>query len=272
MSCLTNTMVFPVVRSDLIVQCLDSFWQYSDRDTHRVIVVDQSKNGLPDLVGTGLAHLVVRSYRNLGFSKACNTGIRLSDTEYVTVCNDDTFFFDARWWSGITKVFERVQEACAINPSTPRMPGWGFGKDGYIHIADIGSREKCTNDGVWELLMDKTPLRGLCRGICTWCTTFSMPRLRQFNVLGDRGQLFDEHWYPGSGEDYDLNARIFRAGGIAVGTHESWVWHDWGKSKDFSDKDMSRPSWNKIGDLWEPGFTPQGGSARKTTEVWIDEL
>lgn len=270
MSC-CNTMVFPIVRTDLIVPCLESFWRVSDRDAHRVIVIDQSRNGLPDLIGAKLAHMHIRVYRNQGFAKSANTGIRLADTEYVTVCNDDTFFFDARWWGGIVGVFERVPEALAINPSTPRMPGWGFGREGYIHIADIDSREKCLAPGAWELLMDKTPLRGLCRGICTWCTTFHMPRMAQSGVLGSKGHIFDERFYPGSAEDYDVNARIFRAGGVAVGTHESWVWHDWGKTKD-ADKELSRPSWNKIGELWEDGFTVQGGSARKTDEVYIDSL
>ena len=271
----TNTMVFPVVRSDLLRDALESFWRVSDRDEHRVIVVDQSKLGLGDL--GDLVHIHLRLYRNLGFSKAANTGIRLTDTEYVTICNDDVLFFDERWWPGITTIFARAKNIVAVNPSCPRIPGWSLGQAEPQHIAEMDDREKCLEEGAFDLLMEKTPLRGLVRGICMWCTAFSLPRLLGNDLLGEKGQLFDERFYPGGGEDYDLNARIFRAECQAFGTHTSWVWHDWGMSKDAKGHDgmpqiSSRPAWNKIGEIWEAPFSVQGRSARKEKAIHIEPL
>jgi GT2 family glycosyltransferase len=270
-------MVFPVVRSDLVKPALWSFLGTCDRSIHRIIVVDQTKDGLGNLVREGFCDMHIQAYRCLGFAKAANTGIRLADTEYVTICNDDVFFFDKRYWDGITSIFDRVENAVAVNPSCPRIPGWSLGKKDPEHIAGIDSAEKCKEEGVWDLLKEKTPFRGLVRGICMWCTTFSIPRLMERGLLGNRMQLFDEKFFPGSGEDYDVNARIFRDNGVAVGTHESWVWHDWGMSKDRHGHDgegmiSQRPTWNKIGDLWEAPFTVYGSSKRKTAEIFLDVL
>jgi hypothetical protein len=44
--------------------------------------------------------------------------------------------------------------------------------------------------------------------------------------------LFDEKFYPGGAEDYDMDGRIYADGYRTVGTTSSWVWHWWGKSKD----------------------------------------
>jgi len=268
-----NTIVFPVVRTDLIKHALGSFWQHNDRELHRVIVIDQSRTGLDDLVNAGLAHAHLRVHRNLGFAGASNRGIRLADTRYVTVSNDDVIWFDPRWWEGVMKIFNRDEKMVAVNPSCPKLPGWSFGDKVDRYIAGADSPEKCD----WDTLKKETPLRGLVHGICMWCTTFDMSRLSDIGVIGDRGHLFDERFYPGGSEDYDLNARIFRAGGLAVGTHESWLWHYWGKSKDEKGHDgmapiAEKPAWNRMGDLWEKGFTVQGGSARKTDEVYTDSL
>lgn len=272
-----NTTVFPVIRSDLIIPALRSFWEFNDRDLHRVIVIDQTQHGLADLVNAKLAHIHLRIYKNLGFAGAANRGFRLADTEYVTISNDDCLWFDSRWFQGIEEIFTRVKNAIAVNPSCPKIPGWSLGKKEPEYIGDMDTPAKCLEDGAWERLIKETPYRGFVRGICMWATTFSMPRLREFGIIGSNGQVFDESYFPGGSEDYDLNARIFRAGGTALGTHMSWLWHWWGKTKDEKDHDgmvmvSQRPSWNRIGDHWEPGFTVQGGSARKTDKIYVESL
>jgi GT2 family glycosyltransferase len=274
-----NTMVFPVIRTDLIREALESFWQFSDPEEHRVIVIDQSRTGLPDFVAEQLAHMQIRVYRNLGFAKAANTGIRLADTEYVTICNDDVMFFDERWWSGLLNAFKKAPDAVGMNPSCPRLT---FGITGVTrsnprHIADIENREMCKKEGVFDLLVKETPFQGFINGCAMWCICFSMPRLREAGLLGENLQLFDENFYPGAGEDYDLLGRAAKAERKIMATHLSWIWHDWGMSKDEKTHDgmaqiLDRPAWNRLGDLWLGGFDAWGRCPDRIPEVHVEPL
>lgn len=274
-----NTMVFAVVRSDLILPALKSFWEFNSKDKHRVIVIDQTHLGLTDLVNRELAHVHLRVYKNLGFAGAMNRGIRMADTRYVTVANDDIEFFgdEDTWWPGIMETFEKVQTAVGVNPSCPLIPGWGFGQKEPIYVAGIDSREKCRAEGNLETLKKETPLKGFVNGCAMWMTTFDMDRLREFGLLGDRFQLFDEKFFPGSGEDYDLLGRCAKAGAKVMGTHFSFLWHDWGMSKDKKDHDgmlkvADRPSWNRMGDLWPDGFDCWGRKGDRLPGIHIEPL
>ena len=89
-------------------------------------------------------------------------------------------------------------------------------------------------------------------GITCWCSVFKREALKEIG-------LFDERWYWGGGEDYDMVARVYQAGYRALATSLSWVWHHWGKSKDDPDGfdvalPHARPYWNKIGEVWKQGF------------------
>lgn len=266
-----NTMVFPIVREDLIIPALESFWKHSDREVHRVIVIDQSVNGLPDLVNEDLAHVHFRVYRNLGFAKACNTGIRLADTDHVTLCNDDVSFFDERWWPALLEMLNKIGDAMGMNPSCPKIPGWGIGKKEDTYIAGIDSREACLGFEVWETLIRETPHKGLVNGVAMWCTTFKREELLE--KIG----LFDERFYPGAGEDYDMLGRCAKAGYHVYGTHMSWVWHDWGQTKDVHThqgrpKMVERPGWNKLGELWPDGFDAWGRKGDRIPDIHVDLL
>lgn len=268
-----NTMVFPVVRTDLITLALESFWAFSDPDVHRVVVVDQSASGLGDLVGCGLAHAHLRVYCNLGFAKAANMGIRLADTKYVTVCNDDVMWFDSRWWDGLTCIFTRVKDAVGVNPSCPKITFGltGTSRENPMYIAGVDSREACLAPGVFDKLAEETPLKGLVNGVAMWCTTFDRQRLLE------RVGLFDERFYPGGGEDYDLLGRCAKVGLSVFGTSESWVWHDWGETKDEKRHDgmcrvAARPSWNRLGELWPAGFDAWGRCGDRVPEIHVEQL
>lgn len=268
-----NTIVFPVVRTDLIIPALESFWRFNAGDLHRVVVVDQSTSGLDDLVSSNLAHVHLRVYRNLGFAKAANVGFRLADTRYVTICNDDVAWFDARWWAGIEAVFTRVKDAVGVNPSCPKITFGltGASREKPLYIGGFDSRQACLVAGAFDRLVEETPLKGLVNGVAMWCTTFDRER------LSSQVGLFDERFYPGGGEDYDLLARCAKSGLHVYGTSESWLWHDWGASKDDKNHDgMARiagqPSWNKIDELWPAGFDAWGRCGERVPGIYVDPL
>lgn len=282
-----NTVIMPIVRSDLAMDALRSFWQFSDRETHRMIVIDQTMEGLPDLtlqVGEGgpLAHMHWRVYRNLGFAKAANYGLRIADTPLVMLCNDDVLFFDRRWWAGILECLSKDGNIGA-SPLSPRLPGWSIGKRKPEHTGGIDSREKCQAENVRELLEGAgvetvhdylkatTNFKGYINGVCHWCVTF-----KRVQLLSEVG-FYDENFFPGGGEDYDLQSRCAQAGYRVMGTWEAWVWHDWGRTKDQKKHDgmkrvRERPNWNRMGDLWEGKFDAWGRTGTRKPHVHVEPL
>jgi len=94
-------------------------------------------------------------------------------------------------------------------------------------------------------------------------------------MIGNQPQvgLLDERFYPGGGEDYDLNARAYSCAypnyredcdpdyhRRLVGTARSWVIHKWSKSRMLSADDpiFSRARWNANEELWQPSFDVWG--------------
>jgi hypothetical protein len=98
--------------------------------------------------------------------------------------------------------------------------------------------------------------------------------------------LMDEHFFPGSGEDTDWNARAYQKGYRVVSTSKSWVWHEWSKSKDlFASGDLEdpyykphdHPYWNNHSDLWPDGFDvwgkdKDGKAYPRVGEIFTDNI
>ena len=285
---LINTFVIPFIRNDQIQMFLKSLYEFTDPETFRVTVIDQSPKGVYEDIKDKV-HLYIRPYRNLGFAKAMNTGIRLADTEFVSCYNDDVEFINKKWWPGILEQFEKIGPTCfAVNPSSPKEAAWGYGgkapegrvltedKRGVVWVKDGKplDLEECRTEEGYNWLLEKQ--KGWVDGIALWGPTF---RRKIFDEIG----MFDERFYPGGGEDYDLNARAYDAGWgkeqtryRMVGSSLSFVYHHWGSSgsPDVSAKSMAeireqgiifdnQYRWNNWTSLWEnPGHHPTVSKGR----------
>ncbi len=235
-----NTYVINPVRPDYIKRCLETLYKYTDMKDCRVIVIDQTKDSLGYLEGV---HLTLRPHRNLGFAKSMNEGVLHAlrwGSKYITCMNDDIEFINKRWWSGILETFDQDEKIMAVNPMSPREPGWGYGLEHgkYLDLLDY-KEEYSREDYEWLLEGDFAQIKeekkfpatfpekkvGVIDGIATWCTIFKRECFDKFGP-------WEERYYPGGGEDYDYNARVYREGYRMVGTTRSWVWHWWGSSKD----------------------------------------
>ena len=115
-----NTIVIPHLNNKKgLLRCLETLYKHTPLN-FRVILIDQSDDKELYEEVKDKVHLHIKAYRNLGFAKASNYGIRLADTKYVTVLNDDVEFINIRWWDGILETFTKYPEAVAVNPSSMR--------------------------------------------------------------------------------------------------------------------------------------------------------
>ena len=244
-----NTFVFPIVRRDRILDALTSL-KLMTMPNYYAIVVDQTQP-VAEFEQELRRHcdLWIKTKKNLGFAQASNLGIRLAPTEYVTVCNDDVIFITPTWWPGVMESFRRYDTAVCVNPSSPKEPGWGYGKDGFIYHLSLA--ECAQPENIMRLIHEKNGQ--MIDGLTTWCSIFKR------ELLIEKVGLFDERSFPGAGEDYDLMARIYQQKLRALATSLSWVWHWWGQSKDEPDGlnqalPPAREQWNRLDLLWPEGY------------------
>jgi GT2 family glycosyltransferase len=238
-----NVFVFNPIRSDFIEKAIETLYKYTDMSNMKVVIVDQTMSGLPDIQGV---HMKLRPNRNLGFAKSMNEGIIHGlhwRSKFVTCMNDDVEFINKRWWGGIIDTFniKSQNEILAVNPESVKIPLWGYGRPPNEYIEVIDYKENFTDEdydyllkGDFSALKEKYPdipasfplnYSGVCDGVAAWGTVF---KRKHFDVIG----LWDERFYPGGAEDYDMMGRMYSKGFRAVSARNSWVWHHWGKSKD----------------------------------------
>ena len=290
-----NTFIIPIIRSDFIERMLFTLYRYTQKDSFNVIVIDQTTTKEAQEKCENYSHLWIRPYRNLGFAKAMNTGIRLADTKFITLANDDIEFMNKKWWDGIVSAFADDQKIIAVNPMSPKEATWGYGhradnhdtwepktgftavdnKEGMVPVFDGKPflYQESYSDEEYDTLLNRHPSwakNSACDAIAMWCTVFKKTGLDEIGLL-------EERFYPGGGEDYDMNARAYSCAypnerevcdpdfhRRMIGTSKSWVWHHWGKSREISQATptakifASRERWNANEELWAPSFDVWG--------------
>ena len=251
-----TTFIFPIVRRAFIFRALETLKEYTPYP-HFTIVIDQTQ---PDLEFEaklrGMVDVWIKPRHNLGFASASNMGIRLAPTPLITVMNDDVCFipnpYPGGWFEGILKTFKQYSTAAAVSPMSPREPGWGYGQPGFLeHLTFEESQDVEKIKGLIEKKNGQ-----MIDGITYWGPTFRADFLEKVGLL-------DERFWPGAGEDYEHNARLYLQGFRALATSYSWTWHHWGQSKDEPDGlsealPPAREQWNKINEIWPDGFDQWG--------------
>lgn len=269
-----NTVIFVPIRDDLIERALETLYKYTDHASFRVIIIDQSLHGICRDVIDRYAHIYVRPYRNLGFAHACNTGVRLVDTPYFTLANDDVEWINKAWWQGVLDTFDKVDEAtpekpCAmVCPASIRLPDWSIGREKGDHMDILPYKEGYTQQD-WEFLVNEphyvnehlTIQPGtVIDGVVMYHAVFKT------NLFHEVGYL-DEKFMYGGGEDYDWGCRANILGYRSVGTTLSWVFHHWSKSlanqseyalliDDARRWNNNSEKWGKDFDIWGNGLSP----------------
>jgi len=227
-----NTFVIPHLNNPRLRITLESI-RRNTPPNFNIILIDANPDGYQPV--DDLVDVHIRT-RNLGFAKAMNTGIRLTDTKYVSCWNDDSECINPRWWDGVIDTFNKYQTALGVNPSSPRNPR----ASGDIPVNYPGVEYKPDfDDKEYDELIEKYGQGHVIDGICIFATVFDREKLDLVKGTIPGKCWFDELFFPGGGEDYDLNRRANLTkipendmkGYRMLGTGFSFIWHWWYSTK-----------------------------------------
>ncbi len=271
------TVIIPIVRPDLIDKCLESLYKYTDPCLFYVYIIDQTVHGLDS---TALRNkyrnlMVIRTPKsdvhytgNLGFAQATNLGVRLVQTPYFMMCNDDVIFINAAWFQGVLDTFTKVDKATPerpaviVTPSSVKLPDWSVGRPSGDDFYIMEYKEQYTDED-WNFLINEDHYineyltirpNTVIDGVTMYASVCDTKRFLEIGLL-------DERFFPGSGEDYSWCCRANMMGYRCVGTTLSYVFHHWSSSfkaiqeeEDVKSLMIPELSWNQTSELWGVGF------------------
>lgn len=243
-----NTFIFTPIRSDLIHRALETLYKHTPPNFY-VIVVDQTIEGLGALREQFSDLMVIRTpltdvhyTGNLGFQQANNLAIRLVETPYFTLVNDDVEFINEKWWQGTLDAFDTVDAATPetpclmVCPGSIKLPDWSVGRPSGDDFYIVPYKETYSETEYDDLVTQPhyvnehlTLMPGsVIDGVTLYCPVIKT------SLFLDVGYL-DEIYFPGGAGDYDFACRLSLKGYRGVGTTMSWVFHHWSKSLSAAD-------------------------------------
>lgn len=272
-----NTFVIVVIVPGLIDRCLETLYRYTEQGSFYVYIIDQTISGLDSntLRNKYENLMIIRTAKsdfhptgNLGHSQGTNLGVRLAETPYVTMLNDDVEFINAGWWQGILDTFIKVEEATPerpallVNAASIKLPDWSVGRTAGDDFYILPYKKDYSQED-WDSLVNEEhyvnehlTIRpgSVIDGINLYCSVVDTKRLYQVGLI-------DEFWYPGNANDYDLSCRAGMRGYRCVSTTASWVFHHWSVSFHSEDekKELIQPDlvqgdlrdkWGDRLDIW----------------------
>lgn len=208
-------IVIPVWNQpELTKECVDSIIKHTGNVDYRLIIIDNASNdetkhyleGLKGVLAQKL--LLVRNENNLGFVRAANQGMRLSDAPYVCLLNNDTLVTGS-WLEEMIKVAGSYPQIGLVNPSSNNL-GQKPAKDESIYT--YAERLKKDSEKFFEL--------GSAIGFCM---------LVKREII-DRIGVFDEIYGMGNFEDTDYSRRVIKEGFLCVRAPCAYVYHREGTS------------------------------------------
>lgn len=215
------TVVIPTYNNpEGAIDLVSDFYRLHNPDSFRIISIDQTEEGIK-FNDKEPVHLHIRTHRNLGFSKAMNTGWKLVTTPYTLLANDDIRLLNPKWYDEAKADLDH-EDVLATNPYSP-LRTWD-GQGNVVWLWDL-EREidgvlQGHNDDRFDFIKDKA-----LRGAFDEVTDEDYQKLHDIMGLGVGGgtamfftllKTNARHWvglldeaYWNNGEDYDWNRRCY---------------------------------------------------------------
>ena len=227
-------VVIPHLNFSGIDKCLKTLRERTPKENlGKVILINQSGSVREDLDEFVDIHI---RCKNVGFAKANNMGIRLSDAEFVCCLNDDTEIIHPKYIDGLIETFNRYPNILCVNFGSPRNPR--AAGDIPVNHPGFDYKEEWTEED-YDRMINEIGQGHIYDGITMFAPVFKREYLdKVFGVIPGKC-WFDEYYFPGGGEDYDLCRRGYltkipendNRGYRSLGTGLSYIWHWWYSTK-----------------------------------------
>ena len=201
------TIIIPVAGAlEYLKKCLNSLVRYTQN--YELVIVDNGSDKETKKYLSGLNVKLQTNDKNMGFSYACNQGIKLATSDYICMLNSDTVL-TPNWLSKLLKGFDRPN-AGIVGPSTCYCRG----KQCIWELA--GKRTGMTQEEMNAVDVGKGIIETDIYGFCY---------LIKKEVI-DKIGVFDYKKYPiGSAEEKDFSWRAGKAGYKSYWVQNSYVHH-----------------------------------------------
>lgn len=288
------TVVIPLIREDLIHRSLETLYAYTPPGTFYVYLIDQTVNGVD---ATALRNkyrnlLVIRTPKsdvhytgNLGFSQATNLGVKLVETPYFMMMNDDVEMIHPAWLDGVWETFKMIEKATPespaimVNVASIRLADWSVGLPAGQDFDILPYKDKYTDED-WQFLVDEPHYinehltiqpGSVFDGVTLYA---SVIKTREYREIGGT----DDRYFPGSGEDYDLSCKARMFGYRSVNTTLSWCFHHWSSTfkslrdqQEIQDLKIPELSWNHNHEKWGSNFDIWGVKCEKCKDIMLTQ-
>jgi len=165
--------------------CLESINRTTPDGVEIILINNASTDGTTEYLASLSWITVISNTKNLGFSGACNQGIKAASGEWLVVLNNDVLMATG-WLSGLQSAASRWK----LDIVTPAIREGEYNYDLELYGCEFTSR------------LRNVIRRGKANGICF------MAHRRVFDKIG----IFDENFRIGQYEDKDLFLRAALAG------------------------------------------------------------
>lgn len=286
------TTITPVVRLDLVEGMLESLHRNTDNIFYS-IVIDQTVNGLDMSLRDRFKDLIiirspltdVHYTGSLGFSLATNLGVKLVETPYFMMVNDDVRYIHPGWWDGVMESFDKIEKATPespamiVNLASVRLADWSLGRASGDHFDILPYKEHYTNED-WDFLINESHYinehltikpGSVFDGVTLYASVIDTAKYREIGGTDDR-------YYVAAGEDYDLGCKARMYGYRSINTTLSWCWHYWSLSfTSLRDQDDIRMlkipelEWNHNHGKWGERFNIWGIQCRECKKKGVDQ-
>lgn len=286
------TVIVPIIRDDLVGRMLETLYAYTPPGTFYVYIIDQTIRGID---ATKLRNqyrnlMVIRTPKsdvhytgNLGFAQGTDLGVKLVETPYFMMCNDDVEFVHPAWVDGVWDTFKLVERATPdtpamiVNPASIRLADWSVGRPAGEDFDIIPYKKNFTDEDWRHLVEDKHYINehltiqpgSVIDGVTLYASMIDTEKYKQIKGM-------DHKYYSGAGEDYDLSCKARMFGYRCVGTTLSWVWHHWSMTfKSVRDQEEVRGlvipelKWNHNHEKWGQGFDIWGYRCPNCKEIML---
>lgn len=231
------TIIVPVFNAtEVTLRCIRSLLQSDARDATILILDDGSIEAtrlqLIEAVKESLQVQVTSHWRNRGYTRNINMGLRMTKTPFVCILNSDTQV--PRSWAGkLTGVLRRYPHVAAVGPlsnaaSYQSIPQVFDDKGGFSTNSDLGALDderESINGLLSETFQDVFSDVPILNGFCT------VFRTEDVRTAG----FFDEELFPyGYGEENDLCLRLTGLGRRLYVDVSTFVYH--AKSQSFGEE------------------------------------